>query len=117
MEMFMQLLQQYHGGGEAFLQWIVTSIETWVHHCEPVSIEWEHISLPRTEKFKSVPPVSKVMLLLFWDCNGHILEHYKDHGQMGNSEWYYAMFEEELKPLFIINTGMLRNDVGFRVST
>jgi hypothetical protein len=39
----------------------------------------------------------QMMLTLFWDFNGPILEHYQDRGQMINSAQYCAMPEEELK--------------------
>jgi hypothetical protein len=62
-------LQQYHEEREALLQWIVTGEETLVHHYEPAnkcqSMEWKHMSLPRTKEFRSVPSASKVMLILF----------------------------------------------------
>jgi len=58
---------------------IVTGNETWVHHYEPAnkcqSMEWKYISLPRTKKFKSVPSVNKVMLILIWDFSGPIMKH------------------------------------------
>jgi len=54
-------------------------------------------SPPRTKKFRSVSSASKVILMLFWDLNGPILEHYQDHGQVVTSAWYCAMLEEEMK--------------------
>jgi hypothetical protein len=38
----MQFLLQYHEEGEAFLQWIVTGDETWMHHYEPASKRQKH---------------------------------------------------------------------------
>jgi hypothetical protein len=60
-------------------------------------MELKHPSSPRTMKFRSVPSAGKVILMLFWDFNGPILEHYQDLGQMVSSAWYCAMLEEELK--------------------
>jgi len=54
-----------------------------VHHYELASnsqsMEWKHMSSHRTKKFKSVPSAGKVILTLFRDFNGTILEHYQDH--------------------------------------
>jgi histone-lysine N-methyltransferase SETMAR len=49
------------------------------------------------KKVKNVPCAKKVMLILFWDINGPILEHYMEHGQTVNSERYSAMLKEKLK--------------------
>jgi hypothetical protein len=40
----------------------------------------------------------KVMLILFWDISGPILEHYMEHGLTVNSERYSTMLKEKLKP-------------------
>jgi hypothetical protein len=53
MEACMQFFQQCHEG-KAFLQWIVTGDDTWVHQYEPASkyqsMEWKYISSPRKKK-------------------------------------------------------------------
>jgi hypothetical protein len=76
--------------------------ETWVRHFEPESkqqsMQWKHTSPPPTKKLKNVPSAKKVMLILFWDINGPILEHYMEHGQTVNSERYSAMLKDKLKP-------------------
>jgi hypothetical protein len=41
---------------------------------------------------------SKMMLILLWDFNGPILEHYLDCAQMVNSAQYCATLKEEVKP-------------------
>jgi hypothetical protein len=84
--------------GWASLKQIVTGNETWVHHFESASkyqsIEWKCMLLPRTKKFRNIHSASKVMLTLFWDFNGPILERYTDCGQSVNSTQYCAMLEE-----------------------
>jgi hypothetical protein len=76
-------------------------IETWVCHYESASkcqsMEWEHTSLPRTKKFKSVSFPGKMLLMLFWDLTGPILQQYHDCGQTVSSAQYCASLEEELK--------------------
>jgi hypothetical protein len=73
-----------------------------VHHFEPESkqqsMQWKHTSSPLTKKLKNVPSAKKIMLILFRDIIGPILEHYMEHGQTVNSERYSAMLKDKLKP-------------------
>jgi hypothetical protein len=64
-------------------------------------------SSPRTKKFRSVPSAGKVMLMVFWDFNGPILQNYQDYGQMVSNAQYCTMLEEELK--HAISKKMQRN--------
>jgi hypothetical protein len=74
------------------------------HGCTSLNLQanikaWSgNMSLPKTKKFKSVLSAGSVMLTLFWDFNGPILEHYQDCGQMVNGAQCCTMLEEELKP-------------------
>jgi len=74
-----RLLDRYASEGEAFLTRIVTGDKTWVHHFAPESkrqtMEWKHPGSPVKKKFKSQPSAGKVMLTIFWDSQGVILEH------------------------------------------
>jgi hypothetical protein len=94
---FLQFLQQYHER-KAFLQQIITGDGTWMHHYEPANkcqsygVETRHCPGPINS---SMPSAGKVMLTLFWDFVGPILEHYPDHGQAIDSARYCAMLEEE----------------------
>jgi hypothetical protein len=45
----------------------------------------EIMSLPRAKEFEGVPSAGKVMLMLFWNITGPILEHYQDNGQIVHS--------------------------------
>jgi hypothetical protein len=53
-----------------FLERIVTTDETWVHHYEPESkaqsMAWKCPKSPVTKKFKSLPSAGKIMLTLFF---------------------------------------------------
>jgi hypothetical protein len=59
---------------------------------------------PRTKKLRSVPSAGKVMLMLFWDFNRSILEHFQDQGQTIGNAWYCVMLEE-LKPVICSEHG------------
>jgi hypothetical protein len=82
---------------EEFLSRIVTGDETWVHHYEPESkwqsMEWKHRGLPTKKKFKTQSSAGKMMLTVFWDSKGPILEDYLEKGCMINSACYSDLLE------------------------
>jgi hypothetical protein len=69
--------------GDSFLQQIVTGDETWVHPYQPdteqKSMQWNH-SYHVDKKFKMQPSAGKLMLTIFWDPQGPILETYLEQG-------------------------------------
>jgi [histone H3]-lysine36 N-dimethyltransferase SETMAR len=95
-------LDRFKKEGDVFLDRIVTCDETWVHHYEPEtkrqSMEWKHPNSPSKKKFKTQPSAGKVMLTVFWDSQGPILEHYMEQGTTVNSARYSEMLIDELKP-------------------
>lgn len=97
-----RLLDRYNNEGEAFLERIVTGDETWVHHFEPESkrqsMEWKHPRSPVRKKFKSQPSAGKLMLTIFWDSKGPLLEHYLEKGSTVTSARYSEMLTKDLKP-------------------
>ena len=88
--------------GDALLDRIITGDESWVHHYEPEckrqSMEWKLPHSPIGEKFKSQPSARKLMLTVFWDSQGPILEHYQERGSTINSTRYSEMIIDRLKP-------------------
>jgi len=97
-----ELLRRYEEGGDDFLSHIVTGDESWVHHFQPetkrASKEWRHSSSPKPKKFRSQPSAGKVMLTLFWDKNGPILEHYMPPHTTVTSATYTDLLNNHLKP-------------------
>jgi len=97
-----RLLDRYANEDEAFLTRIVTGDETWIHYFAPESkrqsLEWKHPGSPVKKKFKSQPSAGKVLLTIFWDPQGVILEHYLERGAAVNSVGYSEMLSTELKP-------------------
>ena len=61
-------------------------------------MEWEHPGSPVKKKFKSQPSSRKVMLTIFWDSQGVILEYYLERGTTVNSVGYSEMLSTEMKP-------------------
>jgi histone-lysine N-methyltransferase SETMAR len=75
--------------------------------------EWKHPGSPMKYKFKSQPSAGKVMLTLFWDSQGLILDHYLKRGTRVNSVLYSEMLSTKLKPVILnkcrglLSTGVL----------
>ena len=102
MEICQTLLNRYNNEGEAFLSRIVTEDESWVRHYSPEtkrqSLEWKHPSSPVKKKFKSQLSAGKVMLTIFWDSKGPILEDFLEKGSTINSASYCDLLANRLKP-------------------
>jgi hypothetical protein len=56
-------------------------------------MEWKHL-----KKFKTQPLMGKVMLTLFWDAHGPILEQCQEVGTAMNSFHYNEILWDQLKP-------------------
>ena len=97
-----ELLRRFETEGGGFLSRIVTGDETWVHYHEPetkrASKEWRHPSSPKPKKFRTQPSAGKVMLTLFWDERGVILEHYMPRGNTVTSATYTELLRNHLRP-------------------
>ena len=63
-----------------------------------VSKEWHHSSSPKPKKFWTEPSAEKVMLTLFWDEKGIILEHYTPRGTTVTSASYSDLLKNHLRP-------------------
>lgn len=96
------LLDRYEAEGDDFLDRIVTGDECWVHYFQPeskrASKQWRHSSSPPPKKFRVTSSVGKLMLTLFWDRKGPILEHYMTRGSTVTSASYCDLMHNHLKP-------------------
>jgi len=76
--------------------------ETWVHYHLPEtkksSKEWDHTSSPKPKKFNTLPSAGNVMLTLFWDERGVILEHYMPRGNTVTSAMCADLLKNHLRP-------------------
>ena len=62
------------------------------------SMEWKHPGSPAKKKFKTQPSAGKVMLTLFWDSKGPVLEDNLEKGRTINSARYSDLLTNNLKP-------------------
>jgi hypothetical protein len=91
--------------------------KTWVHYNQQetkrASKEWHHPSSPKLMKFRMQPSVGKVMLTLFWDEWGIILEHSTPRGNIVTSATYTDLLGNHLWPAIkskqrgLLSTGVL----------
>jgi len=90
-----EILECFEAESDYFLGRIVMGDETWDHSHQPetkkVSKEWCHTSLPK-------PSAEKVMLTLFWDDRGVILDHYMPKGNTVTSATYANLLKNHLQP-------------------
>lgn len=102
LDICLQNLDHYYKEGDAFLDRIITGNKTWIHHydleCKWQSVECKHPQSPIRKKFKSQPSPGKLMLTVFWDSQGPIMEHYQERGSTINSAPYSEMLIDKLKP-------------------
>lgn len=84
-------LRQYTNEDD-FLQRIVTTDETWLHHYDPEtkqqSSAWKRKSSPPPLKAKVQKSARKNMFIFFMDISGMLLVHAVPHGQTVNAEYY-----------------------------
>jgi Transposase. len=59
--------------------------------------EWQSPNSPKTKEYCAQPAAGKVMLALFWDSNGPILEHYMSRGTTITSSSYCDLLVNDLK--------------------
>ena len=82
-------LDFYGNEWDIFLDRIITGDETWVNQYKPESkrqsMEWKHPQLPCKKKFKTQPSTGKLMLTVFWDSQGPVVEHYQERDTTINS--------------------------------
>jgi hypothetical protein len=86
-----ELLKCFEVEGDGFLGRIFKGNETWVHYhqaeTKTASGEWRHTFSPKSKKFRE-PSAGKVMLTVFWDTRGVILEYYMPKGNTVTSKTY-----------------------------
>ncbi|GFV46433.1 histone-lysine N-methyltransferase SETMAR [Trichonephila clavipes] len=67
----LDFLTHYAEAGDEFLDYIVTSDETWVYHHTPESkqqsMQWRHSYSPKAKKCKTSISAEKIMASVFWD--------------------------------------------------
>ncbi|UYV77305.1 hypothetical protein LAZ67_15000447 [Cordylochernes scorpioides] len=93
-----KLLERYEIEGKGFLDRILTVDESWIHHLIPdskrSSAEWHHKGSPTPKKPRITASAGKVLLPIFYDSKGCILEYYLPKGQTVNSIVYSELLEK-----------------------
>jgi len=96
-----ELLQLVHDLGEAFWSRIVTVDETWLPFYLPETKEqsrqWCRPGDRPPLKAKTVPSAGKVMVTVFWNCDGIIHIDYLPKGVTINSAYYTNLLDKDLR--------------------
>jgi histone-lysine N-methyltransferase SETMAR len=93
-----ELLKRFEAEDDSFLERIVMGDETWVHYHQPETKKASHTSSPKPKKFRTQPSAGTVMLTLFWDERGVILEHCMARGNTVTSATYSDLLKNHLRP-------------------
>ena len=85
-------LRKWGSGGDAFLDRIITSDETWLHFYDPETKQqssvWKSSDSPPPKKAKKTRSIGKEMYIMFMDRQGMLLTHAVPRGETVNSEYY-----------------------------
>lgn len=103
--------------GPEVYQWIVTGDESWVHHYTPEtkkqSMSWIGPGEKAPTKFKTHNSAGKVMLTVFWDSEGVLLEDYLEKGRTINAQYYCEILEKLRRAIQNKRRGKLRRGIVF----
>lgn len=92
MDCSVEFLRRYDAEGDMFLNRIVTTDETWLHHFDPEtklqSSVWKTPSTPPPKKARVQKSCGKEMFIFFMDRHGMILIHRVRDGCTVNAAYY-----------------------------
>jgi len=87
-----QFLRSYQREGEAFLDRIITTDESWLYYYDPEtklqSSVWKHTSSPLPQEARVNKFLGKHMFILFMDRKGMLLTHAVPKGETVNADYY-----------------------------
>jgi len=85
-------LSRYDAEGDEFLDRIITTDETWLHHLDPetkaMSSVWKTLRTPPPKKALVQKSAGKHMFIFFMDRHGMILQHRVPDGQTVTVTYY-----------------------------
>lgn len=100
-EISQQLLTRLQTEGEDFWRRFVTMDETWVPYFNPETKNQSKMWCPKGEvnpvKAKAISSSLKVMISVFWDCDGIILIDYLQKGVTINADYYSNLLKNDLR--------------------
>ncbi|XP_067667439.1 histone-lysine N-methyltransferase SETMAR-like [Haliotis asinina] len=109
------MLARYHANPEDFHFRIVTCDETRLHHYDPKSkqesVEWKHVTSPRTKMFKLTRSPKKVMATIFGDSKGVIYIDYLPHSTIMTGEYYANLLKKVRQSIKEKRRGKIRRGI------
>lgn len=96
-----EYIDRYSEEGDQFLNSIITCDETWVHFFEPESKQqssvWKHPTSPSPVKARVSKSAGKVMMIIFCDSQGIVLQHTVPDKTTVNAEYYSCLLRTQLQ--------------------
>ena len=74
-------------------------------------METFHLAKKKKKMFKAIPSARKVMLTVFWDMQGVILQKFQPHGENVNAASYCTTLQELRQAIRRKQPGLLTNEV------
>jgi histone-lysine N-methyltransferase SETMAR len=123
----MFVTEQEYEWSRKFTNGVTSGDETWVHYHIPETkrarLEGCHSSSPKPKKFQTQPSAWKVMLILFRDQKGVILEHYTPRENIVTGASYSDLLKNHLRPAIktkrcgLLSTGVILHHYNARSRT
>lgn len=93
-----QLCEEFDAGPDDFIARIVTGDESWIHHFDPETQQearqWKHSSSPTPKRGRARTSAGKILMTVFWDCQGIVLLDFLPHRQTITGEYYSSLLHK-----------------------
>ena len=93
-----QLCEEFDAAPDNFLARIITGDESWIHHFDPETQQearvWKHSSSPTPKRARTRPSAGKILMTVFWDCQGVVLLDFLPHKRTITGDYYASLLHK-----------------------
>ena len=86
------------GDEDGFFARIVTGDEVWIHHYDPKTPQeakqWKHSTSPTPKRPRLSKTAGKLMMSIFWDCEGVLLIDFLERKKTINGDYYAGLIRD-----------------------
>ena len=87
---------------DGFFARLVIGDEVWIHHYDPETQQeakqWKHDTSPTPMLPRAGPSAGKVMMTVFWDCEGILLIDFLPHKKTVTGDYYASLMRACVRP-------------------